>query len=207
MTRAPSVRAFTCACPAGSPSGPGRRAGALAVSPPALQAKGIREATLAPDRGLYVRALTCRSTRGGHHKLDRRRFVSTLAGFMAFGAGRWTSATAATTGGVSLEGPLTREVFLALLKEPFSLWLDHRAADLVLLRIDDDGDRPASEQFTVVFQTPRELPLLDGTYRISHVTAGTTQVFLQPAGHDDRSGYRKASFNLLRTGAGVHARR
>src|SRR5712691_7953567 len=140
--------------------------------------------------------------------LDRRRFVYTLAGLMAFGSGRWTAATAATAGGVSLEGPLTREVFLALLKEPFSLLLDHRAVELVLLRIDDDGDRPGSEQFTVVFQAPRELLLLDGTYLISHVTAGTTHVFLQPAGHDDRSDYCKASFNLLRKkGAGVRARR
>ena len=138
--------------------------------------------------------------------LNRRRFVYTLAGFMALGSGRWTAATAATTGGVSLEGPLTREVFLALLKEPFSLWLDHRAARLVLLRTDDDSDRPGSEQFTVVFQAPRELRLLDGTYRISHVTAGTTDVFLQPAGHDDRSSYCKASFNLLRRGAGAHPR-
>jgi hypothetical protein len=139
--------------------------------------------------------------------LDRRRFVYTLAGVIAFGSGRWTAATAATAGGVSLEGPLTREMFLALLKEPFSLWLDQHAADLVLLRIDDDSDHPGSDQFTVVFQAPRELLLLDGTYRISHVTAGTTDVFLQPAGHDDRSNYCKASFNLLRKGAGVHARR
>jgi uncharacterized protein DUF6916 len=138
--------------------------------------------------------------------LNRRRFVYTLAGLITFGSGRWTAATAATAGGVSLEGPLTREVFLALLKEPFSLLLDHGAADLVLLRIDEDEANENSDQFTVVFQAPRELLLLDGTYRISHVTAGTTHVFLQPAGHDDRSSYCKASFNLLRKGAGVHAR-
>jgi len=47
--------------------------------------------------------------------------------------------------------------------------------------------------------------LLDGTYRITHVTAGTTDVFLQPAGHDDRSNYYKAVFNVLRKGAGVQA--
>ena len=138
--------------------------------------------------------------------LDRRRFVYTLAGLIAFGSGRWTAATAATAGGVSLEGPLTREVFLALLNEPFSLMLDNRAAEIFLLRIDDNDARPDSEQFTVVFQGPRELLLLDGAYRISHVAAGTTHVFLQPAGHDDRSNYCKASFNLLRKGAGVRAR-
>jgi hypothetical protein len=133
--------------------------------------------------------------------LDRRRFVYTMAGLIAFGSGRWTAATAATAGGVSLEGRLTREVFLALLKEPFSILLDNRAAELVLLRIDNRDASPDSEQFTVVFQAPRELILADGTYRISHVTAGTTEVFLQPAGQDDRSSYYKASFNLLRSGA------
>ena len=139
--------------------------------------------------------------------LDRRRFVYTLASLIAVGSGRWTAATVATAGGVSLEGPLTREVFLALLKEPFSLLLDNRAAELFLLRIDDNDARGGSEQFTVVFQAPRELIVSDRTYLISHCTAGTTHVFLQPAGHDDRSSYYKAAFNLLRKGAGVQARR
>jgi hypothetical protein len=134
--------------------------------------------------------------------LDRRRFVYTLLGLIAFGAGRWT-ATAAVAAGASLEGPLSREVFLALLKEPFSLLLDNRASELILLRIDDDSHGPGSEQFTVVFQAPRKLVLLDGTYLISHITAGTTHVFLQPAGHDNRSNYYKATFNLLREGAGL----
>jgi uncharacterized protein DUF6916 len=134
--------------------------------------------------------------------LDRRRFVYSLAGLVALGSGWWTAATAATAGGVSLEGPLTRAVFLALLKDPFSLLLDHGAAELVLLRIDDHDARPDSEQFTVVFQAPREPIVLDGTYLISHRTAGTTPVFLQPAGHDDRSNYYQAAFNLLRKGAG-----
>ena len=94
-------------------------------------------------------------------------------------------------------------MFLALLEEPFRLLLDHRAAELFLLRIDDNDARPHSEQFTVVFQAPRELIALDGTYLISHITAGTTHVFLQTAGRGDRSNYYKAAFNLLRKGAGA----
>jgi hypothetical protein len=130
--------------------------------------------------------------------LDRRRFVYTLAGLIAFGSGGWMTATAATAGGVSLEGPLTREVFLALLKEPFSLLLDNRATELFLLKVDDDGITRDSDEFTVVFQAPRQLMLIDGTYVISHRAAGTTHVFLQPAGHDDHHNYYKAPFNLLR---------
>ena len=135
--------------------------------------------------------------------LNRRRFAYTLMSLIAFGSGRWTAATAATSAGVSLEGPLTREVFLALVLEPFSLLLDNRAAGLFLLRVDDNGAHLDSDQFTVVFQGPRELVLLDGVYRIAHITAGTTEVFLQPAGHDDRYNYYNASFNLLRERAGV----
>ena len=133
--------------------------------------------------------------------LNRRRFVYTMAGSIAFGSGRWRSATAA---GVSLEGPLTRDVFAALVRDTFSLLLDNRTAGLILLKLEDDDIYPDREQFTVVFQAPRELILLDGTYLISHIAAGTTQVFLQPAGHDDRYYYYyKAPFNLLRKGAGV----
>ena len=135
--------------------------------------------------------------------LDRRRFGYTLMSLIAFGSGRWTAAPAAAAGGVSLQGPLTRGVFLALLKERFSLLLDNRAAELFLLRVDDDAAHSGSDQFTVVFQGPRDLALLDGVYRITHSTAGTTEVFLQPAGHDDRSTYYKAPFNLLRPRARV----
>ena len=135
--------------------------------------------------------------------LDRRGFAYILMSLIAFGSGRWTAATAATSAGVSLEGPLTREVFLALVLEPFSLLLDNRAAGLFLLRVDADVAYPDSDQFTVVFQGPRELILLDGVYRIAHITAGATDLFLQPAGHDDRYTYYKAAFNLLRNRAGV----
>ena len=108
--------------------------------------------------------------------LNRRRFVYTLAGLIAFGSGRSTAATAATAGGVSLEGLLTIQ---PLARQP--------GGEALLAQNRRQRCRPDSEQFTVVFQAPRELILLDGTYRITHVTAGTTDVFLQPAGHDDRS--------------------
>jgi hypothetical protein len=130
--------------------------------------------------------------------LTRRRFTYTLMGLIALESGRWTAATEAAAAGVSLEGPLSRETFLALLKDPFSLLLDNRAAELVLVRVEDDDARAESEQFTLLFEGPPGLALLDGTYRIAHRTAGTTDVFLQPAGHDDRHNYYKAVFNLLR---------
>ena len=125
--------------------------------------------------------------------LNRRRFVYTMAGGIALGSGRWRSATAA---GVSLEGPLTRDVFDALVRDRFSLLLGNRAATLYLVRI-DDGPRGEQDQFTLVFEAPHDLVLLDGVYRIAHSTAGTTELFLQPAGHNNRYNYYKAAFNLL----------
>jgi hypothetical protein len=135
--------------------------------------------------------------------LTRRRFASTVISLIAFGSGRWATASAAQSNRVSLDGPLTREVFLALLKDPFSLLLDNRAAEVVLVRVEDDGVRADSEQFTLLFEGPSDLLLLDGTYRIAHRTAGTTDVFLQPAGGDARHRYYKAQFNLLKENAGV----
>ena len=136
--------------------------------------------------------------------LTRRWFTYTLMGSAVLASSRSTGAIAAdddpkvTPAGVSLEGSLSRDVFRSLVREEFSLLLDNRAASLFLLRVEDDVTRPGGEQFTVVFQGPRELVLRDGVYRLAHVTAGTTDVFLQPAGHDDRYNYYKASFNLPR---------
>ena len=134
--------------------------------------------------------------------LNRRRFVYTLGGFIVLGAGQWRAATAA---GVSLEGPQSWEVWAALVKDTFSLLLDNRSEELFLLRVDDNGAKPGSEQFTVTFTARRELILLDGTYRIAHATAGTTEVFLQPVGNDQSYNYYRASFNILRDPAGVQA--
>jgi hypothetical protein len=135
--------------------------------------------------------------------LTRRRFAHGLMGLVVLAFNRSTGAIAAaddtrvTAADASLEGSPSREAFRALVREEFSLLLDNRSASLVLLRV-EDGSRPGGEQFTVVFQGPRELVLLDGVYRIAHATAGTTEVFLQPAGHDNRYNFYKALFNLSR---------
>ena len=136
--------------------------------------------------------------------LTRRRFAHGLMGLVALASNRFTGRIAAADDskvpsvGVSLEGSPSRDTFRSLVREEFSLLLDNRAASLFLLRVEDDVTRSGDEQFTVVFQGPRELVLRDGVYRIAHVTAGTTEVFLQPAGHDDRYNFYKALFNLPR---------
>ena len=139
--------------------------------------------------------------------LTRRRFACTLMGFVILGSARSTLAIAAdptvSSGGVSLEGPLSRDVFRALVREEFSLLLVNRPATLVLLRVDDDAARPGSGQFLVVFQGSRHLQLAEGTYRVTHATAGTTLLYLRPNGRDDRQSYYEATFNVLPENAPV----
>jgi hypothetical protein len=139
--------------------------------------------------------------------LDRRRFVCTIGSVIAFGFVRWNVGTATAAAGRTLEGPLTREVFVGLVKEPFTLSLEGgRSAELVLLRIDDDPDAPIGTQFTVVFQTDRDVTPVDGTFRLSHGSAGTTALFLQPGEHHDHTWCYRAPFNLLPSATNVQDR-
>jgi hypothetical protein len=138
--------------------------------------------------------------------LTRRRFTYTLMGLAMLASGRSTRANAAdpnALNGVSLEGPLSRDVFRALVLQEFSLLLTNRPATLVLLSVHDDAARPDSGQFIVVFQGPPDLVLQDGTYRVTHATAGTTLLYLRPKKRDDRFSYFEAPFNVLPENANV----
>ena len=136
----------------------------------------------------------------------RRRFTYTLMGLVMLGSSRLTGPNPAdpnvTADGVSLEGLLSRDVFRVHIREEFSLLLANRAATLALLRV-DDGARPGDRQFSVVFQGSLDLKLAEGTYRVTHATAGTTLLYLRPKGHDDRYSYYEAPFNLVPENAGV----
>jgi hypothetical protein len=139
--------------------------------------------------------------------LTRRRFTYTLMGLVMLGSSRSTGADpanpSAASDGVSLEGPLSRDVFRKLVRQEFSVLLANRPATLVLLRVEDDPARPGGNQFIVVFQGSPDLKLTEGTYRITHVTAGTTLLYLRPQGRDDRYSYYEAPFNLLPENAGA----
>ena len=45
--------------------------------------------------------------------------------------------------------------------------------------------------------------LTDGTYRVTHATAGTTLLYLRPKKRDDRFSYFEAPFNVLPENANV----
>jgi uncharacterized protein DUF6916 len=130
--------------------------------------------------------------------LNRRRFVYGMVSAGVLGPGFLGSATAAQRASLpSLQGRLSRDVFLALRQQTFSAVIDDRRVRLVLVEVSDDGCCPGREQFTVRFQGPRDLRLKDGTCVLSHPSAGSAPLYVQAAGTDGRSGYVKAPFNLL----------
>lgn len=133
--------------------------------------------------------------------LKRRQFLTGLISLGILGAGERAKADAAEprgmSGKVSLQGTLSKDVFLALVLERFSVLVADRNVTIVLLKVDDDDVHSQTEQFTVLFRGARDLNLGEGTYTITHRTAGTTRLFLQPAGHDGHYSYDKALFNLL----------
>lgn len=130
--------------------------------------------------------------------LNRRRFVYGMFSVGVLGPGFVGRANAAQrTSLPSLQGRLSRDVFLALRQHTFTAVIGRRRVPLVLVNVSDDAGDPDREQFTVVFQGPRDLRLKDGVCILSHPTAGTTPLYVQPGGVDDRSSYYQAPFNLL----------
>jgi len=133
--------------------------------------------------------------------LKRRQFLSGLASLGILGSSEWAKASAAEprgmSGKVSLQGELSKDVFLALVLERFSVLIANRSVTIVLLKVDDDDFHPQTEQFTVLFRGARNLKLEEGAYTTTHRTAGTTRLYFRPAGHDGYYTYYEAPFNLL----------
>jgi hypothetical protein len=130
--------------------------------------------------------------------LNRRRFVYGMFSAGVLGQGFLGRANAAQgTSLPSLHGRLSRDVFLALRQQTFTALIDGRRLPLVLVKVSDDTGGPEGEQFTVVFRGPRDLPLKEGICVLRHPTAGTTSLYVQPSGVDDRSTSYTVPFNLL----------
>ena len=130
--------------------------------------------------------------------LNRRRFVYGMLTVGAVGRGLLGVANAAQrTSLPSLNGRLGKDVFLALREQTFTTVIEHRRTALVLVKVSDEGNAPDGEQFTVLFEGPRDLGLQDGTCVLSHPTAGSAPLYLQSAGTDGRASYYRAPFNLL----------
>jgi hypothetical protein len=132
--------------------------------------------------------------------LSRRQLMSGLVSFAAL-SGRTGRASAAPSPRkpqpVTLRDPLNKAVFLALLHEVFTISTDRGRVGIQLIEVDDGPPSTVTEQFTVVFRGPRHWPLAEGTYPVSHHSAGSTLLLLQPIGYDHGHLYYGAVFNLL----------
>jgi hypothetical protein len=130
--------------------------------------------------------------------INRRELVRGLASLAVLGSGSWPAIAApASKKPVSIEGKLSKKVFLALLGETFTIWTTGGALAMQLAQVDDGPASPGTEQFTLVFRGPANPPLADDSYVVSHSTAGKTVIFLKLSGHDARHSYYEAPYNLL----------
>lgn len=130
--------------------------------------------------------------------LNRRELVSGLA---SLAVGSWSRAAIAAPvrrqRRVSIEGKLSKAVFLALLGDTFTVRAGSDVLSMQLAQVDEGPASPVAEQFTLVFRGPSAPMLADASYTVSHPTAGSTEIFLQPSGRDARHVYYEAPFNLL----------
>jgi hypothetical protein len=132
--------------------------------------------------------------------LNRRQVVSGLVSLAALGPRGWGANAAPPPRKprrVTLQGELSKAVFVALLQDVFTISADHGRIPIQLIQVNDGPPSAVAEQFTLLFRGPRHLGLAEGTYVVTHHTAGSTMLFLQPIGSDHGHLYYDAVFNLL----------
>jgi hypothetical protein len=131
--------------------------------------------------------------------LNRRQVVGGLVSFAVLGSRSWRANAAQAVRKperVTFHGQLSKAVFVALLGETFAVSTGNDTVWIQLIQIDDGRHSPVTEQFTLVFRGPNDPALPEGLYAVSHHTAGSTTLFLQPSAHHLHS-YYEAPFNLL----------
>ena len=130
--------------------------------------------------------------------LNRRQLVGGLVSLAVVGArSRPASGAAPRPARGSLEGKLSKAVFVALLGETFAVSTSEGTLRIQLVQLDDRAASPVTEQFTLVFRGPRAPALSEGSYPIRHRIGGRTAMFLQLSQQDADHSYYEAPFNLL----------
>lgn len=137
--------------------------------------------------------------------LPIRTFLRMLAdGDIAGYAGTGTYATQVLfpeMSTVSLNGPLSYEIFAALLNDIFYLYrLDPKSryrAQIKLVEANSLFLSSENDQFNLIFATGKNPIALNETYRLQHASAGDTTIFLQPALGNRPGNFCRADFNLL----------
>jgi hypothetical protein len=130
--------------------------------------------------------------------LNRRQLVGGLVSLAVVGArSRPARGAAPRPARGSLEGKLSKAVFVALLGETFAVSTSEGTLSIQLVQLDDGAASPVTEQFTLVFRGPRAPVMSEGSYPISHRIGGRTAMFLQLSQQDANHSYYEAAFNLL----------
>jgi hypothetical protein len=130
--------------------------------------------------------------------LNRRQLVGGLVSLAVVGVrSRPVSGAAPRPARGSLEGKLSKAVFVALLGETLAVSTSQGTLWVQLVQLDDGAASPVTEQFTLVFRGPRAPVLSEASYPIRHRIAGRTEMFLQLSQQDASHSYYEAPFNLL----------
>lgn len=131
--------------------------------------------------------------------LNRRQVVGGLVSLAVLGPRSFAvdAAQRRKPGRGTLQGQLSKAVFVDLLGETFTVSGGSDVISIQLIQIDDGLPSAATEQFSLVFRGPHDPALPEGPYTVSHRTAGSTTLFLQLSGSDNRYSYYEAPFNLL----------
>ena len=87
-------------------------------------------------------------------------------------------------------GQLTRSDFAAHLNEPFRVWIDGAAHEVLLVEANAlaaEGVAPTHRApFSLVFRGPRGVALAQQIHRLEHSALGVLELFLVPIGPDAR---------------------
>lgn len=131
--------------------------------------------------------------------LNRRQVVGGLVSLAVLGPRGWVVDAAQTRRKprATLQGQLSKAVFVDLLGETFTVSAGNDTVAIQLIQIDDGLPSAVAEQFSLVFRGPLDPALPEGPYTVSHRSAGSTTLFLQLSGSDKDYSYYEAPFNLL----------
>lgn len=136
--------------------------------------------------------------------MNRREFIAN---------GSATIATLALTSGATLEltgmlgaprgdtsfaaQKLCRATFAQCVDSAFEL--HHTSLGSIGLKLSNLFDRPhdgRSEQFTLIFQAPKNAELTSGTFVMAHANTGLFPLYIESAGENEEGKLFRADFNL-----------
>jgi hypothetical protein len=78
---------------------------------------------------------------------------------------------------------------------------EQAAMEFELISVEDKSPSPRQEQFVLTFRAPREAPVSQQIYPMTHERLGSGAMFLAPVGRDETGVIYEAVFNRKREAA------